>query len=69
MGRPREGERGTLFVVLLREGDGEARGDRTVDRVVIVVEGALETCAPGTARFCCPLKRKNILIKISALYR
>jgi hypothetical protein len=41
--RPLDGDRGALLVALDREGDGEARGERAVERVVIVVAGALDT--------------------------
>ena len=59
IGRPRDGERGTLLAELARAGEGEALGERAVERVVIVVEGGLEVWAPGTARFCCPLEIKR----------
>ena len=73
VGRPLDGERGALFTELAREGEGDALGERAVERVVIVVEGALETWAPGTARFCCPLgkQKKKIIffIEIKIYYR
>ena len=56
VGRPLETERAVRFVDPARAGDGDALGDRAVELVVIVVEGALDTWVPGTARFCCPLK-------------
>ena len=43
VGRPLDTERAALFVELAREGDGDALGDRAVELVVIVVEGALDT--------------------------
>ena len=58
VGRPLDTERAPLLVVLAREGDGDALGDRAMELVVMVVDGALDTWAPGTAKFCCPLKNK-----------
>ena len=43
VGRPLETERAVRFVDPARAGDGDALGDRAVELVVIVVEGALDT--------------------------
>ena len=53
--RPRDGDLGALLVTAEREREGEARGERAVDRVVIDVAGARETWVPGGAKVCWPL--------------
>ena len=43
VGRPLDTERAPLLVVTAREGDGDALGDRAVELVVMVVDGARDT--------------------------